>query len=267
MWSWSALSPRRRLLVGGVALAVLVAAVAAGSRVLLSGDGEGGEVAQDRPGTVVLVPGYGGGTSGVRALAERLRLTGRQAVVVELPGDGTGDLREQARTVDRYVTDALDRGAPSVDVVGHSAGGVVARLWAREHGGAGKARRVVTLGSPHHGTELASAGSALVPGVCPTACRQLVPGSSLLRGLGDDAPRRPAVLTLWTTVDETVTPPDSARLNGDAINVVLQDVCAGARTGHAQLPSDPRVGGIVLRALSAAPLSPPTASDCTTLSS
>ncbi|GAA2614662.1 hypothetical protein SMC26_24405 [Actinomadura fulvescens] len=257
------LSPRRRLLVGVVALAVLVVAVVVAVRALVPGD-EVRAVPQDRPGPVVLIPGYGGGSSGMRVLAERLRSEGRQTELVRLPEDGRGDLREQARTVDRYVTDALRGGAPSVDLVGHSAGGVVARLWAREHEGAGKARRIITLGSPHHGAELATAGSAL--GVaCPAACRQLVPGSSLLRSLGDEAPGRPALMSLWTAQDETVTPPDSSRLNGDAVNVELQRVCPGARTGHGQLPSDPMVVGIVLRALGTGPFESPKA--CGALSS
>ncbi|MFG1997642.1 esterase/lipase family protein [Spirillospora sp. NPDC048911] len=260
--AWGALSPRRRLLAGGVAVTLLVVAAVVAVRVLLP-DGDDRPVAQDRPGTVVLIPGYGGGSDGLRVLAGRLRREGRKAELVTLPGDGRGDLREQARTVDRYVADALSGGAPSVDLVAHSAGGVVARLWAREYGGAGKARRIITLGSPHHGAELASAGSAFAV-ACPTACRQLVPGSSLLRGLGDEAPERPPLMSVWTMQDDTVTPPDSSRLN-DALNVRLQDVCPDARTGHGQLPSDPRVVGIVLRALGAGPFETPKA--CGPLSS
>lgn len=68
-------------------------------------------------------------------------------------GDGTGDLRGQAEHLGEVASRVQqDSGAASVDVVGYSAGGVVARLWVRDGGGADMARRVLTLGSPQHGT-------------------------------------------------------------------------------------------------------------------
>lgn len=253
--TFSRLSPRRRALVGVVMLLILFAAVIAAVRLSA---GDPAPPAQDLPGTVVLMPGYGGGTRGLAVLADRLRQAGRTAEVVQAPGGDTGDLADQARALDRRVTAVLRAGAPSVDVIGYSAGGVVARVWARDHGGAGKARRIVTLGSPHRGTDLAAAGGALVPGACPEACRQLAPGSALLARLGDRAPEPPEWMSIWTTLDETVRPPETARLAG-AVNVPLQSICAEARTNHGGLPTDPDVTAIVLRALGPGPLSAPTA--------
>jgi hypothetical protein len=263
------LSPRRRALVLGVLLTLVAGAtgVVAWAGVRVAADRSRGPApAQDRPGPVMLVPGYGGGTGGLRVLAERIRAAGGRATVVELPGDGTGDLRQQARALDHAVTGALRAGAPSVDVIGYSAGGVTARLWAHDDDGAHKARRIITLGSPHHGAEIASAGEAFAPGVCPLACQQLVPGSALLATLGGGAPERPAWMSIWTTADETVTPPGSARLDG-AVNVPLQSVCPDVRIGHGELPTDRLVTGIVLRALGPAPLRPPGPADCATLRS
>src|SRR5439155_900311 len=163
-----------------------------------------------RLGPVVLVPGYGGGQGALSRLADRIRATGRTATVLTLPGDGTGDLNAQAEALRAAVG-----GARNVDIVGYSAGGVVVRLWVARHGGEHVARRVVTLGSPLHGAQLAAVGAASVPGACPVACQQLVPGSSLLRDL-DRTPLPPRLpwLSVWTEDDETVTPPDSARLTG-----------------------------------------------------
>ena len=88
------------------------------------------------------------GNAGLNALAARIRATGRSATVLSLPGDGTGDLVEQAAILNKAVTEALRQGAPSVDLVGYSAGGVVVLLWTVRYGGSTPARRVVTLGSP-----------------------------------------------------------------------------------------------------------------------
>jgi triacylglycerol esterase/lipase EstA (alpha/beta hydrolase family) len=142
---------------------------------------------------------------------------------------------------------------------------VVTRLWVARDGGADRVRRVVTLGSPLHGTQLAAQGTALVPGACPLACQQLVPGSSLLRDI--DAQPLPAGLpwlSLWTRDDQTVLPPDSARLAG-AINVPLQGICPAVQVSHSDLPSTPLVAGIVLAALNGGTFAAPTPGQCSAL--
>jgi pimeloyl-ACP methyl ester carboxylesterase len=256
----SGLSPRRRLLV--ISAVLLVALPVAVSVLLLLRRDQPRQVpAQDQPGPVLLVPGFGGDAGGVTVLAERIRAIGREAIVVTLPADGTGDLREQAEVLDGYVATELQQGALSVDVIGYSAGGVVARVWAQDHDGAHKARRIVTLGSPHSGTELAAAGAVAAPGVCPVACQQLAPGSRLLAGLDTPVRTPPSWLSLWTVQDQTVTPPDSARLDG-AVNVALQSVCPDLRVDHSGLPRDPFVTKVVLAAIGATPLRAPTRGDC-----
>lgn len=265
MLSWTGLSPRRRLLLGVVGLLVAALVAALVLRVAIRPGRSAAAPAQDRPGPVLLVPGYGGSRDALDVLAGRIRATGRPAEVIALPGDGTGDLTLQADVLQAAVVAALAAGAPSVDVVGYSAGGVVARLWVARHDGGHAARRVITLGSPQHGTRLASLGATLGTGVCPQACQQLVPGNALLAGLDrDPLPAGLGWLSLWTANDETVTPPDSARLSG-ATNIELQSVCGDEVVPHGGLPTDPLVTGIVLRALSATPLVAPTAADCAAL--
>jgi triacylglycerol lipase len=256
------LSPRRRLLIAGLGL-FLAAATTVGVVAAVSGPaGPSGYPPQDRPGPVLLVPGYGGQTSSLSVLAARIRATGRQAIVVRMPGNGTGALYADASVLNDAVTGALASGAPSVDVIGYSAGGVVALLWAREDDGPAKARRVITLGSPYHGASIAAGAEGFVPGACPTACQQLVPGSSLLAGLdAAPAPSRPRWMSLWTTDDQTVTPPGSARLAG-AINVPIQSICPAERISHDQLPTNPVVTEIVLQAIGPGPLRAPTPADC-----
>lgn len=207
---------------------------------------------------MLLIPGYGGNQGSLQALAGLIRSTGREAVVLTLPGDGTGDLREQVSVLEREVEAAYERGTPSVDLIGYSAGGVVARLWAARS--EPQARRVVTLGSPLHGTRLATGGSALAPDACPVACQQLAAGSSLLQSFAQQPVPVPW-MSIWTELDQTVIPPESARVDG-AVNVSLQSICPAAQTTHSQLPADPLVTKLVLRAISLDPLAPPTPSDC-----
>jgi triacylglycerol lipase len=265
---FAGLSRRRRALLAAVACLALAAgagsAVAAASR---GGNrppgatGPGGP-AQGRPGPVVLVPGYGGSTTSLNSLADRIRASGRAATVIQLPGGGTGSLLADAALLNSVVDTYLRQGAPSVDVVGYSAGGVVALIWARHDDGAASARRIVTLGSPFHGTRVAAAAEALAPGACPAACQQLVPGSPLLEGLGVTNPAGlPRWLSLWTTDDQVVTPPDSAQLAG-AIDVGVQSVCPAARISHSELPTSPVVVAMVLQALGRGPLARPSTADC-----
>ena len=250
-----ALSPARRRVVLGLLALLVVAAAAVGTAVALGGRTAPAAVraaAEERPGPVLLVPGYGGGTAVLQPLADRLEREGRDATVVGVPGNGTGDMAESAAALDEAVTAALARtGAGTVDVVGFSAGGVIARVWVSAQD-TDRVRRVVTLGSPHHGTDLAALAGSVLPSQCPLACRQMAPTSDLLTGLNadDETPDAASWVSVWTTQDETVTPPDSARLEG-ALNVPVQSVCADAVVGHGRLPVDPLVQEMVLVELGA----------------
>ena len=130
---FDALSPQRRRLVVGAAIALLlmIMAVVMISVIRLIADSPH-PVSQTDPGPVLLVPGYGGNVQSLEPLAEALRSSGRTAVIVDPVGDGTGDLRAQAEHLGE-VADRVreDTGAASVDVIGYSAGGAVARLWVR----------------------------------------------------------------------------------------------------------------------------------------
>ena len=261
---WSGLSSRRRVLLATVGIVVAAGGIAGGITAAQSGQSS---LLPDssRPGAVLLVPGYGGSTAALDVLAKRIQETGLPTTVVQLAGDGTGDLRVQAGVLNSYVNQALRAGSGPVTVIGYSAGGVVAWLWDVTYDGAARAARIITLGSPLHGANLAAIGAVLDPDVCPAACQELVPGSSLLTWLQRLPSRdRPPWLSLWTTNDQVVQPPDSARLPG-AVNVPLQSVCPDAVIGHDQLPTAPLVVGIVLHALSTHEISAPAANDCRSL--
>ncbi len=270
----SGLSPARRRLMLSLlttaALAVLVVAaivVTNGLRHSGSGTALATPPASEQPGPVLLIPGYGGSTTGLDTLAARLRSAGKQTDVVSLPGGGTGDLTAQARVVQSEATALLRRtGAPSLDVIGYSAGGIVARIWLSRFGGAAQARRVITLGTPHHGTELASLGS-LFGSACPVACQQLEPTSTLLASLNASPAASGAIVSLWSTADDVVVPASSSDLDGAALNLTVQSVCATSAVRHTDLPVDPTVTGIIEAELQRGAPVPLTPADCTRVSS
>ena len=256
-------SPRRRALLAAVAVAVvlgLAAAVAAGTGTLRRARPELAGAAEV---PVLLAPGYNGTPASLAMLAARLRSAGREVVVGGRPDRGTGDLRASARVL----AAAVDRtGASRVALVGFSAGGVVVRVLLADPARALRARRVVLLGTPNHGTELAGAAAALDPGLCGGACAQLAPGSALLAELNrdDETPPGPEFFSIWTALDQTVTPPATATLEG-ATNVRVQDVCASAQVGHGGLVTDPLALGLVVGALAGSLPEAPGAGDCATL--
>ena len=175
---------------------------------MITGRGPVAAVDQSVPGPVVLVSGYGGSVAALAPLERALTDAGREVVVMTPVGSGTGDLAAQAEALDDIARATLaDLDASSVDVVGYSAGGVVARLWVRDHGGDEVARRVLTLGSPHHGT-----GSRSWPATWPATARRPAaswcPDSDFLRALnaGDETPAGPAYVSVWTSSDEIVVP-------------------------------------------------------------
>src|ERR1700759_4552098 len=94
------LAPARRRLVLGVlalvAVAAVVVAIAIVEPKVTHGGATADPVTQAAQPPVLLVPGYGGGTSGLDVMAAALRREGRDVTVVQLAGDGTGDLNKQA---------------------------------------------------------------------------------------------------------------------------------------------------------------------------
>ncbi|HET6153552.1 MAG TPA: hypothetical protein VFE15_11375 [Marmoricola sp.] len=258
------LSPPRRRFYLGLGALLVAGGVAVAVSLIARGPARVVPVSQDAQPPVLLVPGYGGSTGALQVLDGVLQQTGRSVEIVSLGGDDRGDLRRQADRLDSAVNATLARtGAHSVDLVGYSAGGVVVRLWVADHHGGSIARRIVTLGSPQHGTDVAGVGSDLTPDTCPTACQQLSPGSALIETLNahDETPPGPRWVSIWTDQDATVVPPDSASLTG-AIDFSVQSVCRGLVVSHADLPSNFKVIQIVVSELARALPAIPDPSIC-----
>ncbi len=194
--------------------------------------------AEGRALPVLLVHGYGcngGFWAALRALLQRERIS-----------HDTVDLEPVTAPLDDYVAQvecAVQRllaatGAPRIVVVAHSMGGLVVRAWLRRHGGRNVAR-VVTVGTPHHGTGLAALGIG-------ANARQMRRDSGWLAQLAqDDTAYRPLITSLWSWHDNIVAPATSCQLAG-ARNIAFSGI------GHVALGSDPRVLSRILDEILAA---------------
>ena len=123
-------------------------------------------------------------------------------------------------------------GHDRVHVVGHSLGGLLARWFVQKQGGDEVVDTLVTLGTPHGGTELARL-SPLLP-LLPMA-RQLTPGSGVVRGLAEPAPGcRTRFVAYASDIDHLVVPRRNARVEHpdlDATNIDVHGV------GHLSMPN------------------------------
>lgn len=191
---------------------------------------------------VLLVPGWLDTARDLAALRIRLLAAGWGSEYVEgiTFEDPAGSNRAHAEELAEAIDDLLAKsGAGRVDVVAHSMGGLATRWYLRTHDGA-PVRRVVFIGSPHHGTlsaHLAWGGGR----------EEMMPGSPFLDTLNTEAPTPPdgvEAITIRTIVDTHIVPGESAMLPG----VPDHELCCPT---HAGLMRDDEVFRIVLEFLEA----------------
>lgn len=165
----------------------------------------------------------------------------------------TGDVRTAARELGHEVERICEAtGAEQVHVVGHSLGGLIARYYVQRLGGDERIHTLVTLGTPHHGTQLAR--------LLPTpVVRQLRPGSDVLAELAEPSPGcRTRFVAVWSDLDQLIVPPQNARLDHPDLLVTnhrLRDV------GHLTLSADSRTVHMVASTLATLDQMPPATAD------
>jgi triacylglycerol esterase/lipase EstA (alpha/beta hydrolase family) len=189
------------------------------------------------PRPVLLLHGFGCNHGVWASLSSRLRIAGCYPVhSVDLEPLGAGIDHHVAAAVRALGALFQHSGGVPVTVVGHSMGGLVARLLLA---GAGRQwiRHIVTIGTPHHGTLLAHC-------LRNRAARQLRPASPWLERLNSAQEGQLGVMftSLYSLQDNIVTPARSAVLAG-ADNIPLQGL------GHFGLLGSSRAHAVILAAI------------------
>ncbi len=145
------------------------------------------------------------------------------------------DIDELARQLEARVDQVCRAtGHNTVILVGHSMGGLVCRAYIQHLEGARQTAKLVTIGTPHHGTVHA----CVLPG---RNLRQMRPGSGWLDALnrGWTSIRLPTACA-YSCHDEIVAPQDSGALAGTR-NIPLAGI------GHLEMAFSARIRGFLLR--------------------
>ena len=187
--------------------------------------------------TVLLIHGYINNAGAMLYLCRRLRAAGFGVHTLNLE-PVYADIDHYAAAIEeRLASISQATGVARTSLVCHSMGGLAARAYLRRHG-VQRVAQVVTLGTPHSGTESARYGLG------PNA-RQMVPGNAWLTDLArDEAGAWSCPMTsIYSLDDNIVVPQHLAELAG-ARNIAVAGI------GHISLPFSAAVADLVIAQLS-----------------
>jgi triacylglycerol lipase len=146
--------------------------------------------------------------------------------------------RRLGETIEKLATKS---GYERIHVICHSLGGLIARYYVQRLGGDSCVHTLVTLGTPHQGTQLARV-APLLPLV-----RQLTPSSPIIQELAEPAPDcRTRFIVFHSDIDPVIVPSSNARLEHPDLNV--QNISVRG-VGHLSLPRNGRIAFTIAEAL------------------
>ncbi|HYC42852.1 MAG TPA: alpha/beta fold hydrolase [Noviherbaspirillum sp.] len=191
---------------------------------------------------VLLVHGYGcnsGYWHSISKVLQKARIT-HHAIDLE---PVIGGIDEYSPLIHRAI-EVLCRetGAERVVIVAHSMGGLASRAYLRDYGSS-RVAKLITLGTPHHGTSLAHFGVGLnTHQMRWTATEQEGLASEWLRALkaSENAEVYHLIVSIYSHHDNIISPQTSSHLEG-AKNIELNGI------GHVALGFDPEVQAMVIR--------------------
>jgi len=163
---------------------------------------------------VLLLHGFFSTRRTLDVLEARLRRDGYGVFSLNLGGlrrayntRGIDDLADYVRAKVERVYDRHPDMGP-LTIVGHSKGGLVATYYVKKLGGWRRARAVVMMGAPFHGTPMAWLG--LPAAILAPSLLQLLPGSSFLRRLHEGRwPPQVRLTSIWSRSDKLAVWPSA----------------------------------------------------------
>ena len=153
----------------------------------------------------VLVHGFLENGSNYKLLKTRLESAGIQCLIPHLvPCDGRGGLERLAAGLQHDIDTAFGPDQP-ITIVGFSTGGLVARYYLQNLGGAARCEQLLTVATPHHGTDSANYYPTL-------GAEQMRPGSRFLTDIAKSQGKlgKMRVVSYRTHFDMVIYPPESS---------------------------------------------------------
>ena len=199
---------------------------------------------ENRP-DVVLLQGFGTGPRAMRPLADKLAAAQLRSAVAPLGGLfghlQTRGVGRNARKLAEYLCSLETRPW----IVGHSIGGIMARLAIQREGVATRVQGLITMGAPHVGTPAAIGGLAVGLGVISTSLYQIMPLSPAVIRLNRTPWPLGVKLISISGSRDVLCPPRFTRIPfADGVDV--RDVRFDG-LGHTEMLRDPAVLDWILR--------------------
>ncbi|HEV7554737.1 MAG TPA: alpha/beta fold hydrolase [Kofleriaceae bacterium] len=188
------------------------------------------------PRPVIVLHGYAMNRANFVGLAYRLKRAGL-GPVLGFEYWTLGRTGAAARQLAQFVDIVLaGTGAKQVDIIGHSMGGIVARYYVTLAGGDGKVANLITLGSPHYGTDVSKVGIGY-------AMKEMFVGSKMLqRMFAAPPPEHTHMTVIWSHADALVPAATQPHVPG-ADEIIYDDL------GHVSLLASRRVADEIISRL------------------
>ncbi len=164
-----------------------------------------------------------------------------------------------SRRLPAFVDDVLARtGAPQVDVVTWSQGGLVTRYWLKDFGGAPHVRSLVSMSGLIKGSPFQRVIQEFGGCPSPVACDEMSDTGQRLHELNTPTEALPGIqyFNITTRWDENAFPYTTNLMDGpgDYENLVTQDQCPLDPVFHTTMTHTPSVQSAVISALHGGPM-------------
>ncbi len=189
---------------------------------------------------ILMVHGWGSGSHSFILIYHYLKRLGFKHMYPITYRPVMKDVGSLAKQVAEKVDEIMeDTGAPYVDIITHSMGGVLTRYAIKNLGIGDKVRRAIMLGGPHMGTR----ASVFMPIGKNTL--QMIYNSNFCKELaeGGMTPGQTEYTSIYSNFDNIVYPPNSSNLGPDANNIIAPF------HGHVYLLYSPKVISLVANEL------------------